>query len=50
MQREFTAFEGGQYDPAEFLRPDTVAAAVANAVATPPDGHVHEVVIRPTGR
>jgi len=47
MQRELVAFEGGRYDPAQFLRPDTVAAAVANAVTTPPDGHVHEVVIRP---
>lgn len=47
MQRELVAFEGGRYDPAAFLRPETVAAAVANAVATPPDGHVHEVVLRP---
>jgi NADP-dependent 3-hydroxy acid dehydrogenase YdfG len=47
MQRELVAFEGGQYDPAKVLRPETVAAAVANAVATPPDGHVHEVVLRP---
>src|SRR5271166_2562462 len=37
MQRELVAFEGGQYDPAKYLRPETVAAAVANAVATPPD-------------
>jgi NADP-dependent 3-hydroxy acid dehydrogenase YdfG len=44
------AFEGGEYDPAEFLHPDTVAAAVAHALVTPPDGHVHEVVIRPAGR
>jgi NADP-dependent 3-hydroxy acid dehydrogenase YdfG len=50
MQRELVAFEGGEYDPAEFLHPDTVAAAVAHALATPPDGHVHEVVIRPAGR
>ncbi|MCV7377973.1 short chain dehydrogenase [Mycobacterium alsense] len=50
MQRELVAFEGGQYDPANFLRPETVAAAVANAVATPPDGHVHEVVLRPGRR
>ncbi|MCV7101692.1 SDR family oxidoreductase [Mycobacterium palustre] len=49
MQRELVAFEGGQYDPAEFLRPETVAAAVADAVATPADGHVHEVVLRPRG-
>lgn len=47
MQRELVTFEGGHYDPANFLRPETVAAAVANAVATPPDGHLHEVVLRP---
>lgn len=50
MQRELVAFEGGQYDAADFLRPETVAAAVAAAVATPPDGHVHEVVLRPGRR
>ncbi|HET9890988.1 MAG TPA: SDR family oxidoreductase [Mycobacterium sp.] len=50
MQRELVEFEGGTYDPANFLKPETVAAAVAHAVATPPDGHVHEVVLRPTGR
>ena len=48
MQRELVAFEGGDYDPARFLRPDTVAGVVVNVVATPPDGHVHEVVVRPT--
>ncbi|SPM39497.1 NADP-dependent 3-hydroxy acid dehydrogenase YdfG [Mycobacterium numidiamassiliense] len=47
MQRELVAFEGGEYDAAKFLRPETVAAAVANAVATPRDGHLHEVVLRP---
>jgi len=50
MQRELVAFEGGRYDPGDFLRPATVAAAVANALATPPDGHVHEVVLRPALR
>lgn len=50
MQRDLVEFEGGTYDPAKFLKPETVAAAVAHAVATPPDGHVHEVVLRPTGR
>jgi len=50
MQRELVAFEGGEYDPADFLRPQTVAAVVAHAVATPPDGHVHEVVLRPNRR
>ncbi|WP_375486110.1 SDR family oxidoreductase [uncultured Mycobacterium sp.] len=46
MQRELVAFEGGEYNPARFLRPETVAGVVANVVNTPPDGHVHEVVIR----
>jgi NADP-dependent 3-hydroxy acid dehydrogenase YdfG len=46
MQRELVAYEGGAYDPAKFLRPETVAQVVAQVVATPRDGHVHEVVIR----
>jgi len=50
MQRELVAFEGGKYNPANFLKPETVAATVANVVATPPDGHVHEVVLRPAQR
>ncbi|HTX97959.1 MAG TPA: SDR family oxidoreductase [Mycobacterium sp.] len=50
MQRELVAFEGGTYEPARFLKPETVAATVANAVATPPDGHLHEVVLRPAAR
>ena len=49
MQRDFVAAEGGEYDPGRFLRADTVADVVARAVATPPDGHVHEVVLRPRG-
>ena len=47
MQRELVSFEGGDYDAAKFLRADTVAAAVAQAVATPRDGHLHEVILRP---
>ncbi|KZS85251.1 SDR family oxidoreductase [Mycobacterium persicum] len=47
MQRELVEFEGGNYDPARFLRAETVAAVVANVIATPADGHVHEVVVRP---
>jgi NADP-dependent 3-hydroxy acid dehydrogenase YdfG len=50
MQRELVEFEGGTYDPANFLKPETVAAAVVHAVNTPPDGHVHELMLRPTGR
>lgn len=50
MQRDLVAYEGGEYDPARFLSPQTVAAAVAAAAATPPDAHTHQVVIRPRGR
>ncbi|MGO8965360.1 SDR family oxidoreductase [Mycobacterium sp.] len=50
MQRELVSFEGGDYEPERFLRPDTVAQAVAGVVATPPDGHVHEIVLRPPAR
>ena len=50
MQRDFVAAAGDEYDPGRYLRPDTVAEAVARAVATPPDGHLHEVVLRPAAR
>ena len=35
MQRELVSFEGGDYDAGKFLRADTVAAAVAQAINTP---------------
>ncbi|WP_293001464.1 SDR family oxidoreductase [Mycobacterium sp.] len=47
MQHELVSYEGGEYDASKFLRAETVAAAVAQAVATPPDGHLHEVILRP---
>jgi NADP-dependent 3-hydroxy acid dehydrogenase YdfG len=47
MQRELVDYQGGDYQPDKFLRPETVAQVVAQVVATPPDGHTHEVVIRP---
>ena len=46
MQRQLIEFEGGKYDPKHVLRPETVARAIADIVATPPDGHVHQIVIR----
>jgi len=49
MQRELVSFEDGEYDADRFLRADTVAAAVAHAIATPTDGHLHEVILRPRG-
>ena len=47
MQRDIVAFEGGEYDPSKYLRAETVAAAVATAIATPADAHPTEVVLRP---
>jgi NADP-dependent 3-hydroxy acid dehydrogenase YdfG len=47
MQRDLVAYEDGDYDPGRFLTPETVAGVVAQVVATPPDAHTHEVVIRP---
>lgn len=47
MQRDLVAYEGGAYDATKFLAPQTVAAAVVQAVATPPDAHLHQVVLRP---
>ena len=50
MQRDIVAIEGAEYNPSKFLKPETVAAAVAHAVSTPPDAHPTDVVLRPTGR
>jgi NADP-dependent 3-hydroxy acid dehydrogenase YdfG len=46
MQRQLREFEGGDYDKSAYLRPETVADSVAKVVSTPPDGHVHQVIIR----
>lgn len=50
MQRDLVAIEGREYQPSEFLRPASVAAAVVHAVHTPADAHPEEIVLRPTGR
>jgi len=38
MQRDLVAYEGREYVPEHFLRPETVAAVVAQAVSTRPTG------------
>jgi NADP-dependent 3-hydroxy acid dehydrogenase YdfG len=47
MQRDLVAYEGGQYDAANFLTPETIGRIVAELIATPPDAHTHQVVVRP---
>ncbi|MGH7291944.1 MAG: short chain dehydrogenase, partial [Myxococcota bacterium] len=46
MQRDLIAYEERDYVPEQFMKPQTVAAIVAQAVATPPDAHVHEIIVR----
>ena len=46
MQHELVAFEGGEYDASMFMTPETVAGLIADIVATPPDAHVHEIIVR----
>ncbi|MCV7365991.1 short chain dehydrogenase [Mycolicibacterium duvalii] len=47
MQEDLVAYEGRGYDPTRFLSPETVARVTADAIHTPRDGHVHEVILRP---
>lgn len=50
MQQAIAANEGVEYDPSRFLRPESVADAVAGAVTAGPDAHPTEVVLRPRPR
>lgn len=47
MQRRIVADEGGTYDAAAYLRPESVAEAVRAAITATPDAHPTEIVIRP---
>ncbi|MFB8008597.1 SDR family oxidoreductase [Nocardia sp. NPDC056000] len=50
MQRELVAGEQRPYEPNEFLKAETVAWTVRNAVETPRDAHPTEIVVRPIPR
>ena len=47
MQRGVRQAEGGDYEPEKYLKPETVALTVMNAITTPADAHPTEVIIRP---
>ena len=47
MQEDLIAYEGRDYNPDQFLSPQTVAQITADAVNAPPDAHIHEVIVRP---
>jgi short-subunit dehydrogenase len=46
MQRQVRAHEGGEYDPAAFMSPETVARVIVNALETPRDATVTDVSVR----
>lgn len=48
MQQAIVAAEGRDYRPEDFLRPESVAAAVLAAVTATPDAHITEISIRPS--
>ena len=50
MQAKVHAFEGKNYDPAAFVRPDDVARSVITAMVTDPPALVEEISIRPMPR
>ena len=47
MQRELVASENREYDPLEFLRPESVAIAVRTAITASPDATYETISIRP---
>jgi NADP-dependent 3-hydroxy acid dehydrogenase YdfG len=47
MQQDLRAYEGRDYDPADFLSAETVARVTVDAINAPDDAHIHEVIIRP---
>ncbi|ORA58496.1 SDR family oxidoreductase [Mycobacteroides franklinii] len=46
MQQELTEHEGREYNPNEYMRPESVAQLVADAVNLPRDARVHHIVVR----
>jgi hypothetical protein len=47
MQEGLIAYEGRDYVPSQFLRPETVARVVVDAVNAPPDADIREIIVRP---
>jgi NADP-dependent 3-hydroxy acid dehydrogenase YdfG len=47
MQELRAAYEDREYDPSQFLSPQTVAKVVADAVNAPSDADIREIVVRP---
>jgi len=50
MQRTVRAAEEGSYQPAAYLRPDTVAGVIVSVLRLPADGTIPDLVLRPAGQ
>ncbi len=48
MQREVRDAEGGDFNPENYLQPESVADSIVSAVRAPGDAHFTEIVVRPT--
>ena len=46
MQQELTEHEGRVYNPDEYMRPESVAQLIVDAVRLPRDARVHQIVVR----
>jgi NAD(P)-dependent dehydrogenase (short-subunit alcohol dehydrogenase family) len=49
MQRAVQEYAGRPFEPDRYLQPATVAGVIAQVLATPPDGVIPEVTVRPRG-
>ncbi|GAB3578478.1 SDR family oxidoreductase [Amycolatopsis endophytica] len=47
MQQTIVVGQGKDYTPGDYLRPDSVAAAVLSAVTASPDAHLTDISVRP---
>ena len=50
MQRELRDFEGGEYRPEDYLRPETVAKMIADALRLPADTELADLRVSPRSR
>lgn len=48
MQRQVRLAESGDYDPANYLRPETVAGVIASVLMLPADATITDLTLRPS--
>jgi NADP-dependent 3-hydroxy acid dehydrogenase YdfG len=50
MQRAVRTAEAGEYEQANYLRPDTVAAVIASVLSLPAEATITDLTLRPTSQ